>query len=377
MRTLLLLASLLVGVTAVAPVSQEDVEEMDCEMCGLLVHNLEQLKALKAEELADHKGSLEEKSAKLTPARRRANRAEVPAEIFGHFEEYLEKTACETVTRNQLCGPNGDDGSKLRNPSNVPFDFQSCKDRLKERCEALAQPYAEVRSAPTLAQLLSSSPHVSSPPRLTSPLLTSSQELMDAAWNNLTATACGEIMPAGCTDKQATKLLGPFYGKEGEAGRKPWGMHGGDVGVKDVWKKSAHAISLASPVDLPCISRVSPLYLPEYVLKKIARRRLFLPSPLYYSPLSSPLYDSPLSSPLYYSPRPRPLCARQCPACRPTTSTWRATSPSSSRQRGGTQTARASSRCRRRTSRRPRTSCSLCHVAACRAEGRASQEAET
>ena len=201
----MLLASMLVGAAAVAPISQEDMEEMDCEMCGLLVHNLEQLKALKSEELADHKGSLEEKSAKLTAARRRANRAEVPAEIFGHFEEYLEKSACEAVTRNQLCGPNGDDGSKLRNPSNVPFDSKGCRDRLKERCDALAQPYAE--------------------------------ELMDAAWNNLTATACGDFMPAGCTDKQATKLLGPFYGKE-DSSRKPWGMHGGDVGVKDVWKKS-------------------------------------------------------------------------------------------------------------------------------------------
>ena len=56
-------------------------------------------------------------------------------------------------------------------------------------------------------------------------------EMIEAAYSGLTATECGEILPGGCAEGRATKLLGPMYGKV-KAGTPII-----NVGMKDVWKK--------------------------------------------------------------------------------------------------------------------------------------------
>ena len=221
-----LLKTLCAGLALLAASAQE--AEQDCEMCGLLVHHLEMLMAAKTAELEGVKEGVEADNAKkgVGAARRRANRATVPAEIYDSFEEFLEKHACGSndnanqqnlmggggggaVTRNQLCGSNGDDGSKLRNPYGPgSYDSKICRQTLKERCEHVAPTYAE--------------------------------EIMEAVFNNLTAAECAEFLPS-CTPTRAKLLLGPYY--KGVPPSTPGGrghnipMHT-NVGVKDVWKKS-------------------------------------------------------------------------------------------------------------------------------------------
>ena len=200
-------------------------------------------------------------------------RAELPAEITGKMEDFMEKNACAAISRGALCGSNGDDGSKLRNPRGIGFKPEECRERLKQVCEELAP--------------------------------SATDDLIEAAMTG-SAADCEDILPSGsCSAAVAQKLLGLDYQKGGTEGANFAPHRTTNLGVKDVWKKSARSQISHDPSDVqheadasnaPCLPRAS-------------------------------------------------VSLAQCPDCRRTTSTWRDTSPRSNHQKAGIRRGRPSKCC--------------------------------
>ena len=191
---------------------QLDVAEQDCEMCGLLVYHLHTLATAggferkKVDDGGSRPSNLFGRSGGgVRDAARVPAHEVVPAELVVRFQTFLDH-ACESeIARIRLCSANGDDASKLRNPTAVPFEAGRCRIRLQERCEHVARSHAPA--------------------------------LMSAAYVDRNATACASLMPTtpACTPQRATLLLGPLYGKEESApGAASWLPM--NAGLKDVWR---------------------------------------------------------------------------------------------------------------------------------------------
>ena len=199
----------------VVPTSQSDLDDQRCEMCGLLVYHLEIVHKELENELD---GSKKTEKAGVSPARKRAMRAELPAEITGKMEDFMEKNACAAISRGALCGSNGDDGSKLRNPRGIGFKPEECRERLKQVCEELAP--------------------------------SATDDLIEAAMTG-SAADCEDILPSGsCSAAVAQKLLGLDYQKGGTEGANFAPHRTTNLGVKDVWKKSARSQISHNPSDV-------------------------------------------------------------------------------------------------------------------------------
>lgn len=199
-----------------------------CEMCGILVMQLEDLGASLHSKFA-LKREEHEKATKKRGVLGRTSRAEMPARIIDAFEEYLEISACggspEPGLRNvdgsmpspdqmrnrvsaiarQVCRADGIAESLLRLPmgNSARFNVEHCTQRVAAVCEDVRRDYAD--------------------------------ELIEAAYSNLTASACEEIIEDGCDTERAKLLLGPMYGQQGRGPGAPKRV--GSVGVPDVWKK--------------------------------------------------------------------------------------------------------------------------------------------
>lgn len=195
--------------------------KQECEMCGVLVYLLEEMKASFDHEMKEEKAAHDAATAKRGVLGR-TSRAEMPARVIDRFEEFLEKKACTppqddergmlnrggwSMTSRLICRHDGYDDSALRLPSGSPglFSVDECKHRVDAVCENVARERAD--------------------------------ELIEAAYNNLTARACPDVVETdGCDAKRATKLLGPMYGRRALGGAPGMrSLH--SVGVRDTWQK--------------------------------------------------------------------------------------------------------------------------------------------
>ena len=253
-------AALLLLATLVAAIDQDLEDKQACEMCGLLIHQLETLKASLDEKLNKQKEQ-QLKDAKRRGVLGRTSRAEMPAQMIDAFETHLESHACGTNNNNNeqqggggggggmdpssfqaspmglastagvvkaVCRREGIDDSVLRLPSGIPhwYDPQECRRTVEQMCDYVRREYVHARIiVPSLALL-----NACAVP-LCHVLRRYVDEMIEAAYSGLTATECGEILPGGCAEGRATMLLGPMYGKV-KAGTPII-----NVGMKDVWKK--------------------------------------------------------------------------------------------------------------------------------------------
>ena len=179
-------------------------------MCGLLVYQLEEVKQHVDKEMQGEK-TAHDAATKKRGVLGRMSRAEMPARVIESFEEFLEKRACNAPSQSFgaaisaisriICRSDGMDDSMLRLPSGSPalYSAEECNERVDAVCDHVSREHAD--------------------------------EIIDAAYNNLTARACEDIVESdACDATRATKLLGPLYGKAARGLSAP-------VGVRDTWQK--------------------------------------------------------------------------------------------------------------------------------------------
>ena len=197
-RCALLMLPLLGGLAYSQPT---DLEDQSCEMCGLLMLHLEDVlqRHTSSAQVSGRKKSVI--FSRVAKASKREDEATVPADAVAVMQTFFSETAVSAVRRIRLCSANGDDDSKLRNPSGIEFEREGCTARLQERCEYICETYAE--------------------------------SMMAAAYHNKTASSCAAfLLPAGsCTPERATLLLGHSY-KPGAPRFLQL-----EAGLKDIWRK--------------------------------------------------------------------------------------------------------------------------------------------